>query len=84
MVPRSAVSHDVVWKLSELVYGQSLEKQVRENLEFYKQGLVGESGSSEDQNADRNVNSKSCVDEVSERNKDSTANQTRFVFHSGK
>jgi hypothetical protein len=37
---------------------------------------MGDSGKGSDQNADRNVNSKDCVHEVSDRNKDSIGNAT--------
>jgi hypothetical protein len=52
---------------------KSLEKGDRESLECCKQSLMGNSsGSSEDQSANRNTDSKDCAHEVSDGNKDST------------
>jgi hypothetical protein len=46
--------------------------QAREALEWCKQSLMGDSGgSSDDQNANTNADSKDCTHEVSDGNKDS-------------
>jgi hypothetical protein len=59
-----------VWK--------SLEKQTRKSLECYKWSLVGGSEEvSENQNADRNAESKRCTDETSGRNEDSMGKWTK-------
>jgi hypothetical protein len=55
-----------------------VEKQDRKSLGCYKQRLRGDSvGSSEDQNADRNADSKDCAHKVSGRSLDSVGNWTR-------
>jgi hypothetical protein len=67
-------------KLLEMVYGKNLEEskeKVRENLECYQQSLTDDSsGSSEGQNANRNVDKKS-VHEVSYGKEDSIGNWPR-------
>lgn len=50
---------------------EEFKTQIGEALDSYKQSLMGNSdGGSEDQHADRNVDSKGRVHGVSERNKD--------------
>lgn len=50
---------------------RSLEMQTREAFECWKQSLMGNSdGSSEEQNVDRNMDSRGCTHEISDRNAD--------------
>jgi hypothetical protein len=64
VVQKSAIFAGRIW--------ESLEKQARESLDFYKHSLAGDSGgSSEDQNDNMTADSKNCVHGFSDVSKDS-------------
>jgi hypothetical protein len=69
------IPDDVDLKPLKLAYRRSLEtfgKVGQRNPRILQQSLMGDSGgSSEDQNADRNVDSKDCAYEGSDGDKDS-------------
>jgi hypothetical protein len=73
--------YHVVLKPFELVSGgiwKSWEKQARESLEFHKQNSMGNcGGSSEDLNANRNLDNQGQAHEIGDKNKDSIKNLTR-------